>query len=321
MDTEEINILLAKHFANEATEKEELVLKGWIAEHREEYVALKILWADTHDVSSPQLFPVDKAWQKTQQHIDAVVTDKSRPTVKKRFGYWIAAASVILIIVSGLFFYLSSPVTVNTLAHQVKTVTLSDGSLVTLNGNSGINYSRYFSSNREIELSGEAYFEVKRDEKHPFRVKSNRLLVSVLGTTFLVKNSGRAQHVFVNSGKVAVKDEQSGQSAVLTANQAVSVSNGSLVKELPVNENYLAWKTGKLSFKDVPLQEVFTALEDYYHVSIIVQGGHADSCLLTSQFDHQPLNKVFEELSRIFGFAYQVSGTKVTVSGITCEKK
>ncbi|MET0573614.1 MAG: FecR domain-containing protein [Pedobacter agri] len=321
MDTEEINILLSKHFAKEATEKEELVLKGWISNHNEEYIALKIFWADNHEVSSPQLFPVDKAWKETEQRIASVVADNSQPRLKKQLNYWFAAASVILIIVSGLFFYLSSPVTVNTLAHEIKTVLLSDGSEVTLKGNSGITYSRYFTSNREIELTGEAYFEVKRDEKHPFRVKSNRLLVSVLGTTFLVKNSGQVQHVFVNSGKVAIKDEQSGESAILTENQAVSVSNGAIIKELSADENYLAWKTGKLNFKDVPLQQVFAALEDYYHVSIIVQGGHTDSCLLTSQFDHQSLKKVFEELSCIFGFTYEVAGTKITVSRITCEKK
>ncbi|WP_223609604.1 FecR family protein [Chryseobacterium sp. OSA05B] len=319
MDTEQINILLARHFANETTREQELVLEKWIANHREEYVALKILWADTHEVSSPQLFPVDKAWEQTVQQIRPAVAEKGR-VGRKQSNYWIAAASVVLVMVSGLLYYFNSSVTVHTLASEIKKVQLKDGSIVTLNGNSGITYPRYFSANREIELTGEAYFEVKRDVAHPFRIKSNRLLVQVLGTTFLIKNSGRVQHVFVNSGKVSVKDEQSGQSAILTTNQAVSVSNGSILKE-PANENYLAWKSGKLNFKDVPLKHVFTALEDYYHISIVVEDGYEGSCLLTSQFERQPPDKVFEELSRIFGFTYKFSGTKVTVSGITCEKQ
>ncbi|KMQ66299.1 hypothetical protein ACM46_01760 [Chryseobacterium angstadtii] len=319
MDTEQINILLARHFANETTEEQELVLEKWIVDHREEYVALKILWADTHEITSPQLFPVDKAWEKTEQQIGSALTEKGNVR-KKQSNYWIAAASIVLIMVSGLLYYFNSSVTVNTLANEIKKVSLHDGSIVTLNGNSEITYPRYFSSNREIELAGEAYFEVKHDAGKPFKVKSNQLLVQVLGTTFLVKNYGKAQHVYVNSGKVSVKDEQSGQSAILSANQAVSISNGTILKE-SANENYLAWKSGKLNFKDVPLQKVFTTLEDYYHVSIVVEDGYKGSCLLTSQFDRQPLNKVLEEMSRIFGFTYQLSGTKVTVSGVICEKK
>lgn len=319
MDTEQINILLARHFANETTKEQEQVLEKWIANHREEYVALKILWADTHEVSNPQLFPVDKAWEKTMQQIRPAVPGKERKWGKQS-NYWIAAASVILVMVSGLLYYFNSSVTVNTMAKEIKKVSLNDGSVVTLNSSSGITYPRYFSANREIVLTGEAYFEVKRDVNHPFRVKSNRLLVQVLGTTFLVKNSGKVQHVLVNSGKVAVKDEQSGQSTVLTANQAVSVSDGAILKE-PANENDLAWKSGKLNFKDVPLQQVFTALEDYYHISIVVENDYEGSCLLTSEFNRQPLNNVFEELSRIFGFTYKISGKKVTVSGITCEKQ
>lgn len=319
MDTEQINILLARHFAGETTKEQEVVLEKWIVGHREEYVALKILWADTHEVSSPQLFPVDKAWEKTMQQIRPGVADKGRGW-GKHSNYWIAAASVVLVMVSGLMYYFNSSVTVNTMANEIKKVSLNDGSIVTLNGNSGITYPRYFSANRKIELTGEAYFEVKRDVKHPFRVKSNRLLVQVLGTTFLVKNSGKAQHVLVNSGKVSVKDEQSGQSTILVTCQAVSVSNGTMLME-PANENDLAWKSGKLNFKDVPLQQVFTALEDYYHISVIVENGYKGSCLLTSQFDRQPPEKVFEELSRIFGFTYKISGKKVTVSGITCEKQ
>lgn len=320
MDAEQINILLAKHFAGETSREEELLLNNWIIENRKEYLELKILWADTHESAPTQLFAVDKAWDNVERKLNAQKKIVRASGYRKKLIYWFAAASVLLVAGTGFFFYINGSVTESAHAGQIKRVLLDDGSVVTLKGQSEITYARRFSANRKIALKGEAYFEVKHDNEHAFSVKSGRLLVNVLGTSFLVKNEEKMQQVIVNSGKVAVKDVQSAKMVVLTNNQAVIDNEGTLTKQLSANRNELAWQTGQLTFKDTPLNEVFIALESQYGVSIVTDNNNLATCLLTTAFNKQSLKNVLNELSRIFGFTYQLNGKKVTITGIVCNK-
>lgn len=320
MDAEQINILLAKHFAGETSREEELLLNNWIIENRKEYLELKILWADTHESAPTQLFAVDKAWDNVERKLNAPKNLVRASGYRKKLIYWFAAASVLLVAGTGFFFYINGSVTESALAGQIKRVLLDDGSVVTLKGQSEITYARRFSANRKIALKGEAYFEVKHDNEHAFSVKSGRLLVNVLGTSFLVKNEEKMQQVIVNSGKVAVKDVHNAKMVVLTNNQAVIDNEGTLTKQLSANRNELAWQTGQLTFKDTPLNEVFIALESQYGVSIVTDNNNMATCLLTTAFNKQSLKNVLNELSRIFGFTYQLNGKKVTITGIVCNK-
>src|SRR5690606_22174812 len=90
---------------------------------------------------------------------------------------------------------------------MIKKVRLPDGSVVSLFHDTNIQVAENFSENRLVKLSGEAFFEVKRDTLHPFRVESANLTTEVLGTSFLIKNlADQEEIVAVKTGLVKVSD-------------------------------------------------------------------------------------------------------------------
>ena len=318
METEEINSLLAKHFAKETDSAEELIVLEWIKSNPEEYLSLKILWADSHVAPHQQLFSPDKTWEKVAGQI-GFDEQSSLPLVKrKKTSYWLAAASIIAIISIALFFYATSSVTLSTQLAEVKNITLSDGTLVTLNENSSLSYPRYFFSKRNIELEGEAFFEVKHDAERPFKVQTKQFLVNVLGTSFLVKSLENTITVNVKSGKVAVKNRLSKDQLTLLGGEGAQLVSGTLQKQTLRDENYLAWKTKELSFTDIPLGEVFRTLENYYHVRITTDGTNPLNCKVTTKFKNETLEDVLKELELLFGFNHKTKDNTVSISAITC---
>jgi transmembrane sensor len=279
---------------------------------------LKILWADSHVAPHQQLFFADKTWGKVASQI-SFGEQSSLPLVKRRkTSYWLAAASIIAIISIALFFYATSSITLSTQLAEIKNITLSDGTLVTLNENSRLRYPRYFLSKRNIELEGEAFFEVKHDAERPFKVQTKQFLVNVLGTSFLVKSLENTITVNVKSGKVAVKNRLSKDQLTLLGGEGARLVSGALQKQPLRDENYLAWKTKELSFTDIPLGEVFRTLENYYHVRITTDGTNPLNCKVTTKFKNETLEAVLKELELLFGFSHKTKDNTVSISAITC---
>ncbi len=318
MEIEQIDILLGRHFANETTAAEELELAQWINDHKEEYLLLKTLIADTEQEEPQQVFSVDGAWEKVEPKTSGNEAKKVK-LKSNGFGFWYAAAAILIIACGASIFYLYTPITTSTKFGEVKTIKLNDGSLITLNTGSSITYPRIFWSKRNVTLNGEAFFEVKHNADKPFTVTAGKLFVNVLGTSFLVKNNKKEQSVFVESGKVAVKETTTGRSLVLNYGQRAYFNGSKLLKGTFKDDNYLAWKTGILSFENTPLPEVFKMLETHYVVNIKVEKGSGSTCMVTSKFEKESLNEVLKELSLIFGFRYQITGNQVVLSEIRCE--
>lgn len=136
-----------------------------------------------------------------------------------------AAAAVVLLCLSVWTAYLyMQPATIQTVSTlaETRTVHLPDGTSVTLNHYSSLSYpERFKSDNREVELSGEAYFEVSKDPKHPFIVQTETIDVQVLGTHF-------------NVG--AYPDNPDVKTTLLTGSVAVSNKNNSVRMVLKPNE-------------------------------------------------------------------------------------
>lgn len=316
MDNDYINNLLAKHFAKETTELNEKELAGWIKNHQQEYLSLKIFYANIQTHNDAQFFAVHKAWQKMETELG--LNAKQNQTGHKLLKYIGIAATLLIIGFSGLLFYANTAVKVSTLA-QTKTITLSDGSMVTLNKNSSISYNRYFLTARNVKLNGEAFFDVKHNAHKPFKVQTNGLLVNVLGTSFLVKASQNEKIITVITGKVAVQETEKGQNLILTPNQSAKYANGQLQKDTNANLNLLSWKTKVLTFKNNRLQQVFDDMEKYYGVKFIVPENLNLTCPITTRFDHELLTDALKELNFIAGINYSIKGNTIWINGIACK--
>lgn len=167
--------------------------------------------------------------------------------------------------------------TISVPAGQRIDLTLPDGSKVSMNSMSEIQYPVMFAKNRTVTLEGEAYFEVTHDKNNPFIVKTGNLGVEVLGTTFNI-NTDSESRTFTTSlieGEVRVFSLEGGvESVFLKPSEEVSFESGRLVVQLIDDLDRFRWKDGLFCFRSTPLEELFPRIEKYYDVEIINEAQH-----------------------------------------------
>ncbi|MDR2563470.1 MAG: FecR domain-containing protein [Prevotellaceae bacterium] len=156
--------------------------------------------------------------------------------------------------------------------------TLPDGSSVWLNVGSQLSYTDDFGSKtREITLIGEAYFEVRHDAERPFTVNVCRSSVRVLGTKFNLRAYPDEQEIVTTlvEGSVKFNKNQSDiQGPTLRAGQQLSfdMENQSAVINEVNCEQYIAWKDGKLLFRQSTVEEAFKRMERAFGIKFVVEG-------------------------------------------------
>lgn len=182
--------LLFRYFSNEASTEEVAQIEQWL----EEDPARQSEFDSAHYLFNAMILHSDELSKMTTP---GALEKTSRKSKVRRlvYRYAAAAAAVVIAGLSGVFVereinYNKMTAQTNVLevpAGQRMSVTLSDGTQVQLNGNSRIEYPVIFSrKQRNVKLSGEAFFEVKHDERHPFIVETFASKVEVLGTRFNV---------------------------------------------------------------------------------------------------------------------------------------
>jgi ferric-dicitrate binding protein FerR (iron transport regulator) len=227
----------------------------------------------------------DEAWNKFSAAREA---EKQIPTPFKVYKNTsrllrVAAAIAILAIGSWAFWLTTLNKTLDagqfaTNAGQIEQITMKDGSVITLNANSSIEY-KVTEKSREIKLQGMAHFEVAKNPNAPFVIESNNNKVTVLGTGFDVQSyNGKPLQVTVNHGKVKVEKLSNSstmlESVILTKgmrvrenlNQANAANKRSQIFAVDSNVNLDAvkWESGNLIFTNAPIDDLVNAIETRY---------------------------------------------------------
>ena len=229
---------------------------------------------------------------------------------------WQWAASVLLLVGVGLSTYwLSEPetteplyLTKSTAVGQRSKITLRDGSVVTLNANSELMYPEVFSDTlREVTLSGEAFFEIRRGSRRPFIVRSGDVVTTVLGTSFNVRALG-AEHVEVTvvEGKVSVGAGVAHSEVVITKGQQAKYSQplGLLLTQEVNPAHYASWVSRSLHFDMIPFREVVKVLARAYSVEISIRNTRSDECLIRGKYENEKLINVLNGLKWVVNFDY-----------------
>jgi ferric-dicitrate binding protein FerR (iron transport regulator) len=195
-------------------------------------------------------------------------------------------------------------------------LTLADGTKIWLNSSSQVEFPEKFErKQRLISLKGEAYFEVEKDSLRPFKVKTDELLTTVLGTSFNVdaRKAGKTKVALV-SGEVEVS---SGHSKVsLAPGDMLNFDNvtGSLDVSGFDSLQVLGWKDGVLMFHRASLREVKEGLEDWYGVEIMLKNAKGVNWQVSGEFPQQMLEEVLESMSYIKEFDYKIEDKAVTIT-------
>jgi len=187
----------------------------------------------------------------------------------------------------------------------ISTIKLSDGSIATLNGGSTLIYPSIFNKKREVALSGEGYFEIIKNEKLPFIVNAGHLSVEVLGTRFNLKayEEDLQSTVTLQEGSVKVipaNDEWKKEGIMLLPDQHLILDNktGEFRCHNITAKDYISWKDGTLSFRDITLEEIAMILERRFDVSISIPSEEIrNECYVAKFKNGENLNKILELLS------------------------
>lgn len=204
-----------------------------------------------------------------------------------------------------------------------KEVTLPDGSMVRLLPGSEVIY-RSQPAGRDVQLAGEAFFQVKRDTLRPFSVFSGGLTTRVLGTSFTIKPEGKDVSVTVATGKVSVsKAGEESSPLVLMPNQRAVYHNADkkIVKtlaEAPVVVNREQLQT-RLVFDEEPAGNIFRALQKAYNIPISFDEAALRNCQVTLPFREEPFFQKLDVLCRTIGAKYTVTGGGVRIESNGCE--
>lgn len=325
MQQEEIYLLIARYLARQTSSDENEQLATWVAQspdHERTFEQLKTVWQASQLPAAPAETAAAlgrlkaRLAQPTQVPAPAAVPVR-RWRLRLARPYQLAAAVVLMLSALGGAYFYSRPAPAlayhvyRAAAGQPQRLHLADGSVVTLAPQSQLRYPAQFAAtSREVYLEGEAFFEVSKDPRRPFRVHSGAWVTQVLGTKFNVSAVPGARQLAVSlvEGKVEVLDKQ--DKYLLTPGQQLrtEVATGRIYRQAFDRHQVLAWRHNQLVFKNEKLADVATQLERRYGVKLVFADTATAEVRLWATFDNEPLPRVLEALRQAGGLAYHREG-------------
>lgn len=312
-------------------------------EQMDKILAARALVIDLHagDADAKDDLLAREIWENVDHRTQPV-----RLGIWRRMAAWHVAASLLLVAVAlGTWLWKSETGRRITTIHaegadgaemreevngtgQVRRIRLDDGSVVSLGRDSKLTYPVHFAGKeRVVQLSGEAFFEVKRDTEHPFLIYANETVTKVLGTSFRIMAYVSAPKVIVSvvTGKVSVfgkKDYEENPrnphltGLVLTANQQAEFSRQELHFNKTLVEKPVIVETApkrSFEFDNTPLQEVFRILQEAYGVEIIYDPDLVKGRSLQVSLEDESLYDKLDVICKTMGMSYQIVDARILI--------
>ena len=202
---------------------------------------------------------------------------------------------------------------------------LPDGTTGWLNSNSRIKYNENFYTDRQLNLTGEAFFNVFSDQKRPFIVNTNEINVSVSGTRFNIASYENEKNVEVvlEEGEMIFNNKRMNRSYTMRPNDLViydKIQNNYSI-ELVQPQKYVSWTEGKLVFRNDPLEVIARRLERWYNIDIEIKGKITEDFRLRATFIDDNLEEVLDLLKRSLPINYIIVNRNLKPDDIYAKKK
>lgn len=200
---------------------------------------------------------------------------------------------------------------------------LPDGTTGTLAGNSTLSYHSAFTSNRSTKLTGQAYFDVAHDSKHPFRIAANENTVEVVGTKFSLSAfpNDNLTDLILEEGKVIYKSALKKDKFVVSPGDRILDNNGNIRKSTVSTWKYTAWKEGKLVLRKDSMKELAQRLSRWYNVDVEINSPDLNEYSFRGVFDSESLEEVLTLLKMTTQINYQIIERKENPDGSFTRKK
>lgn len=327
---EHIDELIAKQLAGEANALEQEQVEAWInesADNKSYFEDCKIISEEVNKLKVIHDFDGDAAWNKVKDKLN-LGGAKTIPLQREPSYFMRIAAAITFLAVAGfaIYLWLSRPLDVVQLATEKNTVseTLPDGSMAFINTGSSLSYSfNQIKQERKLELSGEAYFDVKHEEKKPFIIKTQDVIIEDIGTTFNVKAypDSSTVEVFVETGEVAFYTvENPGLKLIAGQTGVYDKTTKSFAKFVQSDTNKLAYKTGVFTFHDTDLESVVRSLNSVYEKKIKLKNAALKTCRLNVSFRNESLDDIVDILAETLGLSVTKTENEIILDGKGCSE-
>ena len=337
---EKFNIsLLGKYLSGNCTAEEQNSVQAWInstPENQAVFEEYQKVWMLSGMDNAQLDVDVDAGWNELTRRIKSfevlqadIREEKKQKT--RQLSFVLMRVAAVFILIFGFFFlfnHLNKQKNTPSIVYTASGVSdqpfvLADGSEVYLNEDARITYPEKFNAQtREINFEGEAFFNVAHNAEKPFIIHCGEVEVEVLGTSFdlctcpdddqitLYLESGKVRFSSLDKDKGTIRE----QVILVPGDKAVYDKKTGVICRSQFNgQNYLAWKTGVLTFEKTPLTEVLNTRENTYNSKINAAETYNDYTL-TARFDHESPESIFEVLHTIFGINYSIDGQNVTLN-------
>ncbi len=304
------NRIIIAFFSGTASEEECMTLQKWIKkapENQSYFQELYNIWQTTCPAFDPHGISVKKAEKKLLRKI--------RKKKKISTGIWIYWQRIAAVIIIPLFLLTAYLVIKQSGMYDqnvyqkltvpygmVSEVNLPDGSNVWLNGGSSLKYPIHFTKGkRQVELTGEGYFEVESDPGNPFLVETASAEIMATGTAFNINACENDSIVAVTLSKGIVNIAfGNSRSVSLKPGDHIRLNRNTLRCTLRQTDPYkwYAWKDGLMIFRDDPLSYVFKRLEQTFNIEIVIKEPDILEALYHATFEGESLNEILRLLEK-----------------------
>lgn len=193
-------------------------------------------------------------------------------------------------------------------------ITLPDGTLVVLNAESSLKFpSAFRGKNRNVELKGEAYFEVARDKVHPFVVASEGQIIEVLGTHFNVNNYTANRYVKTTLLEGSVKVTGKNDEIVLSPGEQSKLAAGELSVQKVDVDDAISWKDGYFRFNDENIVDVMQKIARWYNIEVIYKDKPTAEGFTGTISRSSNISDVLDMLERTKIVHFEIEGRRVMV--------
>lgn len=304
-----MEVLLVKYLLQEATPDEQQQVEIWLAQseaNRKELEHLQFVWKESQKLAAESTINEQEAWQRFVEKRKQVKTGGRVISIAppKR---WLQIAAAVIIVVAGgwfagIFFNTGDSMELVQTQQTVVADTLPDGSVVTLNKNSSIEYNRKFTKGkaRAVKLKGEAFFAVTPDKEKPFVIAVNDVEVKVVGTSFNIRTVNGQTEVIVKTGIVDVT--RNGKTIRLAPNEKITTpaKDTTLVKTAVTDKLYDYYQSKEFVCDNTPLWRLVEVLNEAYGSNIVIGRNELRNLRLNSTFNNESLENVLDIIAKTF---------------------
>lgn len=326
---DDMDELIGKVLAGEATEQEKQELNAWLAANltnQAYFDNLKIIFDKAASNNVKVEFDTDAAWNKVRDRLSEgkVVSIHKRT---ERTSIWVRIAAGIAIF-SGVIYFLNNPIGQTTQqmavvsADSTRQDTLPDGSTAFLNKKSELAYSYDAKAkSRKVKLKGEAYFSVKHDEENPFVIEAEDILVRDIGTEFNLKAYPEKDtiEILVTEGEVQFYTLYDSGLNLKAGQRAIySRRNKMFYRIEKPDTNILAYKTKVFSFNNTDLKSVVELLNEVYNSKIVLANKRLFDCRLTANYKEDNPAIIAEVIAETMNLTLTRKGEELILDGDGC---